>query len=141
MKYVKSARSLLSSLLTIVALSATAKTGSGYALDSNESYGLITVVVSSVDYSSEVTRVKGALKGEPNTSNRIDELMLIAPSGDVYHAIDIDGIDMNRYFQWEGNGLIDVEIDFSPLEKMPFFNLLMKGPKGESNSRILKTTR
>lgn len=58
-----------------------------------------------------VTRVAGALLGEPHTSNRIDKILLIN-GNDTIVANDIDGVDFERYYQWEDDGLIRIEIDF-----------------------------
>ncbi len=69
-----------------------------------------------------IIRVKGNLVGRPHTSNRIDSATLTV-NGTVYQAVDIDGIDFERYFQWDDDGLIPLEIDFKipkgkPLPKL-----------------------
>lgn len=61
--------------------------------------------------SDSVLRVGGSLIGKPHTSNRIDRILLVS-GNDTIVANDIDGIDFNRYYQWEDNGQIAVEIDF-----------------------------
>lgn len=59
-----------------------------------------------------IIRVKGSLIGAPHTSHRINSARLLI--GKVsYEATDIDGIDFERYFQWEDDGIIPLEIDFS----------------------------
>lgn len=59
-----------------------------------------------------IIRVKGSLIGTPHTSHRINSARLLI--GKVsYEATDIDGIDFERYFQWEDDGIIPLEIDFS----------------------------
>lgn len=64
-----------------------------------------------------LVRISGNLVGVPHTSCRIDS---IAVSG--RHAMtaanDIDGVDFQRYFQWEDDGTIPLEIDFPGAEKV-----------------------
>ncbi|MDE6581482.1 MAG: hypothetical protein K2K47_03025 [Duncaniella sp.] len=77
----------------------------------------VAFTVDSIDFRKDLTRVYGKLTGEPHTSNRIDDAMLYTPSGN-YEATDIDGVDFRRYFQWEDEGVILLEIDF-PRAKSP----------------------
>ncbi|MCX4258773.1 MAG: hypothetical protein OSJ34_03520 [Muribaculaceae bacterium] len=58
-----------------------------------------------------VTRVCCTLTGNPNTSSRVDSCTLIL-GGQAYGSLDIDGVDFKRYFQWEEDGQIPVEVDF-----------------------------
>ena len=64
-----------------------------------------------------LVRISGNLVGVPHTSCRIDS---IAVSGRhaVTAANDIDGVDFQRYFQWEDDGTIPLEIDFPGAEKV-----------------------
>lgn len=62
--------------------------------------------IDSIDYRSDLTRVYGKLIGTPHTSNCITEI-----SG----ATDIDGVDFKRWYQFEDDGIIDIEIDFPPM--------------------------
>lgn len=70
-------------------------------------------VISEVIYKSDdnLTRVCGNLIGRPHTSARIDGVTLKS-AGAVIKANDIDGVDFERYFQWEDDGNIYIEIDF-----------------------------
>lgn len=77
----------------------------------------IAFTVDSIDFRKDLTRVYGKFTGTPHTSNRIDNATLYTPSG-AYEATDIDGVDFRRYFQWEDEGEILVEIDF-PRVKAP----------------------
>lgn len=79
----------------------------------------ISLVVDSIDYRGDLTRVYGRIIGRPHTSNRIDSLYLTPAGGAVLEATDIDGVDMRRYFQWEDNGEIGLEIDFPAIKKRP----------------------
>lgn len=58
-----------------------------------------------------IVRVKGDLKGIPHTSSRIDAAVLVVGT-QTFTAQDIDGVDFERYFQWEDEGVIPLEIDF-----------------------------
>ncbi len=80
----------------------------------------------------KLIRVKGTLIGDPHTSHRINAARLLA-GNQSYVAIDIDGIDFERYFQWEDEGTIPLEIDFAIPEgaKMPEL--------GKSSSIIFST--
>lgn len=37
-------------------------------------------------------------------------------NNDALTANDIDGVDFHRYFQWENEGRIDLEVDFPPIK-------------------------
>ena len=45
---------------------------------------------------------------------------------------DIDGVDMKRYFQWEDENYIEVEIDFPPMKKSRTMTVSVVGPNGNS---------
>ena len=81
----------------------------------------MTVMVDKVDNenSDEVTRVTCALLSTPHTSSRIDSIALVRPGGKRFMATDIDGVDFRRYFQWEDESYLMVEVDF-PLQSKAF---------------------
>lgn len=60
---------------------------------------------------SEVTRITFDLVSSPHTSARIDSISATI-NGEIVKAIDIDGVDFKRYFQWEDDGIIRIEVDF-----------------------------
>lgn len=62
--------------------------------------------------SDEVTRFGVDLISIPHTSSRIDSAQIRRMNGDICVATDIDGVDFNRYFQWEDEGTISIEVDF-----------------------------
>ncbi len=64
------------------------------------------------------TRFIVDLVSVPNTSSRIDSATWIA-DGRRCLANDIDGVDFQRYFQWEEDGVVRVEIDFPRLKRLP----------------------
>lgn len=64
-----------------------------------------------VGFRKDLTRVYCSFVARPHTAHRIDKVTL----GGI-EAIDIDGVDMGRYFQTEESGRIDLEIDFPPMK-------------------------
>lgn len=67
-------------------------------------------------------RISLCLIGIPHTSQRIDGVdLVIGPK--LVKAVDIDGIDFERYFQFEDSGVQTIEIDF------PFKGTLPKTAK------------
>ena len=65
--------------------------------------------------SDGVSRISVFLLSTPSTSSRIDSVTLVNGTKH-FRATDIDGVDFSRYFQWEDNGEIMVEVDF-PLQR------------------------
>lgn len=56
-------------------------------------------------------RITVCVVGIPHTSQRIDGVdLVIGPK--VVKATDIDGVDFERYFQFEDEGVVMLEIDF-----------------------------
>lgn len=96
---------------------------------------VLAVVVDSVDYRTDLTRVYGKLVGRPHTSGRVDGATFL--SGKISRsATDIDGVDFKRYFQWEDDGVIPVEIDFPPLKPVKTARLVLSTSRGESVTTI-----
>lgn len=99
----------------------------------------MTVTVDSVDFRTDLTRVYCHVNGRPHTAQRIDRVMLEAPGVSVA-ANDIDGVDFERYFQWEDEGVINLELDFAPLPKLDQITLKMTtiyGPVSSAQTPIL----
>ena len=113
-----SLRLIIAALLTGVALTAPAETRDVRRATSR-STGALTLLADSIDFRSDLTRIYGRLSGVPHTAGRIDMLMMQAPGGEPRQFTDIDGVDAERWFQWEDDGVIAVEIDFPPLDKVP----------------------
>lgn len=62
--------------------------------------------------SDGVNRLSIKLVGPSHSSSRVDSAKIFMADGLIYAATDIDGIDFNRYFQWEDGGVQSIEIDF-----------------------------
>lgn len=56
-------------------------------------------------------RIQLCIVGIPHTSDRIDGVDLVIGSK-VVKATDIDGVDFERYFQFEDAGVLTIEVDF-----------------------------
>lgn len=92
---------------------------------------VLSVVVDSVEYRQDLTRLYGKLVGMPHTSGRIDAASLLSGKT-AMPAADIDGVDFNRYFQWEDDGLIPIEIDFRASSPLNAAQLILTTTRGES---------
>ena len=91
--------------------------------------GPMELVVDSVDFRKDLTRVYGKVKGQPHTSNRVNKLTMTVGKRQ-FEATDVDGFDMNRWFQWEDSGVIPVEFDFPAMAQQKAFEISVDGPKG-----------
>lgn len=76
-----------------------------------------SVVIDSIAWREDLTRVYCRIIGRPHTSDRIDGVEMNVPKR-KYIADDIEGVDFKRYFQWEDEDAIELEIDF-PAVKEP----------------------
>ncbi len=102
---------------------------------------VMDIRVDSVDYRGDLTRLYGMLIGKPHTSNRIDRVVLTDSIGGRVIAIDIDGVDLGRWFQWESNGLIPIEIDFPAMNVTQRFELESIGPKEYGKWNVIKSDK
>lgn len=83
----------------------------------------------SIAYRPDLTRLYGRISGQPHTSGRIDSIRISAPA--IAPATDIDGVDFKRWFQWEDDGMIPLEIDFPamrPAAKLTIQVITSRGP-------------
>ncbi len=97
----------------------------------------INLVVDSIDFRDDLTRLYGRLIGRPHTSQKIVKMEMRLPSG-TFEATDIDGIDFNRWFQWEDDGTIPVEIDFKAMSPVKSGTLIMETARGVDTSNFSK---
>lgn len=76
------------------------------------------VKVDRVDNSNTdgVSRISCLLVGIPHTSSRVDSVIAVI-RGISYKSTDIDGIDYGRYFQWEDEGVIPVDVDIKRIKE------------------------
>lgn len=109
--------SVLRRLLAVMAIAVNASVAVGAAGAVPGAAGSnMAVEVDSVMFRSDVTRVYCRILGRPHTSQRIDCASLVVNDTEL-NSTDIDGVDFERYFQWEDKGVIPLEIDFDPTRK------------------------
>lgn len=106
----------------------------------SESQGEPTVTVDSIDFRKDLTRVYCHISGRPHTSNRIDRVSMTV-NGRLLECSDIDGVDFNRYFQWEDDGTIPLELDFGPVKKASQGELRLTTPRGETLTKWWSVTK
>lgn len=99
------------------------------------------LTMDSIVLTDEYTRLFGKLSGLPHTSCRIDEIELKGCSTESAVSNDIDGIDYRRWFQWEDDGTIPLEIDFPPSVILSdTFMIEAKTPRGMVQWKYSHTT-
>ncbi len=125
-----------SAILASLYFGLSAKVVRGYQSASDNT---ITFTVDSIDYRSDLTRVYGKLTGRPHTSNRIDGVSFTGKSTAVT-STDIDGVDFQRYFQWEDDGVISIEIDFPAMRVTDNAQILFMTAHGPSTTTVKKTS-
>lgn len=94
--------------------------------------GELLFYADSIDYRKDLTRVYGRISGRPHTSNRIDYIGLRQINTIQIPMTDLDGVDPKRWFQYEDNGEINLEIDFPPMKIPDNMIIDVKGPHGTS---------
>ncbi|MCC8038246.1 MAG: hypothetical protein LIP02_08975 [Bacteroidales bacterium] len=94
----------------------------------------MSLKIDSISQRADLTRVYCRIIGKPHTSDRIDAATLELKGGKV-KATDIDGVDFKRYFQWEDDGVIVLEIDFPPIKKQPRW-LTLKTLRGDVSQEV-----
>ena len=82
----------------------------------------INIIPDKTIKTDEGIRISLCIVGIPHTSERIDSIDLVM-GPKLVKATDIDGIDFERYFQFEDEGVQLVEVDF------PFKGTLPKTAK------------
>lgn len=96
----------------------------------------VDVLSMSNDNSDGVTRMTVRLTSLPNTSSRVDSVTLVAPGGKRFRATDIDGIDFQRYFQWEEEGKVTVDVDFPRQKKLKGGKVIFHTVYGDFTGKI-----
>ena len=103
-------------IITIAAISFMSMAQSGYTCGpaDNKPRHYMKVTVEKVDNANSdgVSRVSCSLIGVPHTSSRVDSVTAVI-GGRTIKATDIDGVDFMRYFQWEDEGVVTVDVDLA----------------------------
>lgn len=128
-------RGAIALLISAVAFAAaTAETVTGY---DTECTGVLLGAIDSIDYRTDLTRVYGRLQGKPHTSGRIDGILMLSGKQRV-PMTDLDGVDKKRWFQWEDNSSISIEIDFGVIQQSDSIVFNIDTPRGKSVWRTTK---
>ncbi len=100
-------------ILAAAALTATtaAVLPQGVSAQVNQLEADINIIPDKVTKTDEGIRISLCLIGIPHTSQRIDSIDLKVGKR-IVPANDIDGIDFKRYFQFEDEGVVTVDVDF-----------------------------
>lgn len=120
--------------LMIAVFAAQARTERNYRMSAAQH---LTLTVDSIDYRSGLTRLYGKFVGRPHTSQKLHEIV-IEYAGRTYKANDIDGVDFDRWFQWEDDGIIPVEIDFPKMPVLKNATITISTVKGVDHCKLTK---
>lgn len=120
--------------LVIAVFAAQARTERNYRLSAAKH---LTLTIDSISYRTSLTRVYGKFVGRPHTSQKLHG-MTIELNGKSYEANDIDGVDFDRWFQWEDDGIIPVEIDFPRTPSLNNATLVISTEKGVDRCLLKK---
>lgn len=83
-----------------------------------------------------VTRMTFSVIGVPHTAARIDSVTISMPGRKPCKAVDIDGVDFGRWFQWEDTPSIEVEIDFPGTNYKAGASLIFYTPRGNVKTTL-----
>jgi len=97
----------------------------------------INLVIDSIDFRADLTRIYARMIGSPHTSQKIERIEMRVPAG-RFEATDIDGVDFKRWFQWEEDGVIPIEIDFKAMEPAQSGTLVVETARGVDSSNFTK---
>ncbi|MBD5266665.1 MAG: hypothetical protein HDS41_00540 [Bacteroides sp.] len=97
----------------------------------------VNLIIDSIDFREDLTRLYGRMIGVPHTSQKINRMEMKVGSS-VFNAEDIDGVDFERWFQWEDDGVISIEVDFKAMQPVKSGTLIIETARGVDSSRFSK---
>lgn len=97
----------------------------------------VNLIIDSIDFREDLTRLYGRIIGVPHTSQKINRMEMKVGSS-VFNAEDIDGVDFERWFQWEDDGVISIEVDFKAMQPVKSGTLIIETARGVDSSRFSK---
>ena len=97
----------------------------------------VNLIIDSIDFREDLTRLYGRMIGVPHTSQKINRMEMKVGSS-VFNAEDIDGVDFVRWFQWEDDGVISIEVDFKAMQPVKSGTLIIETARGVDSSRFSK---
>lgn len=83
-----------------------------------------------------LTRLQLKLIGKAHTAGRIDSVCVFGPDSVGVAAMDIDGVDFGRWFQWEDEPVIEIELDLPGTGYIGGETLTFYGPRGAVSCKI-----
>lgn len=79
--------------------------------------------IDSIDFRKDLTRIYGRFIGTPHVGIKIKQILLTTNFNAQYFATDTDGFDLDKYFQFEETPTFNVEIDFEPIQPIPWVEI------------------
>ena len=126
---------ILAILFLVIAVSvANARVEKNYK---NTAADHVNLIIDSIDFREDLTRLYGRMIGVPHTSQKINRMEMKVGSS-VFNAEDIDGVDFERWFQWEDDGVISIEVDFKAMQPVKSGTLIIETARGVDSSRFSK---
>lgn len=106
-------RVLRNFILAVAALTATSAMviPQGVSAQVNQLDADMNIIPDKVAKTDSGIRISLCLIGIPHTSQRVDSVDLKVGKK-IVPANDIDGVDFKRYFQFEDEGVVTIEVDF-----------------------------
>lgn len=83
-----------------------------------------------------LTRLQLKLIGISHTAGRIDSVYVFGADRVGVAATDIDGVDFGRWFQWEDEPVIVIELDLPGVAYTGWETLTFYGPRGNVSCKI-----
>ena len=126
---------ILAILFLVIAVSvANARVEKNYK---NTAADHVNLIIDSIDFREDLTRLYGRMIGVPHTSQKINRMEMKVGSS-VFNAEDIDGVDFERWFHWEDDGVISIEVDFKAMQPVKSGTLIIETARGVDSSRFSK---
>ncbi len=97
----------------------------------------VNLIIDSIDFREDLTRLYGRMIGKPHTSQKINRVEMRV-GNEAFKAEDIDGIDFERWFQWEDDGVISIEVDFKAMKPVKSGTLIIETARGVDTSKFSK---
>ncbi len=97
----------------------------------------VNLIIDSIDFREDLTRLYGRMIGRPHTSQKINR-MEMRVGNEAFKAEDIDGVDFERWFQWEDDGVISIEVDFKAMKPVKSGTLIIETARGVDTSKFSK---
>lgn len=97
----------------------------------------VNLIIDSIDFREDLTRLYGRMIGRPHTSQKINRMEMKVGS-EAFKAEDIDGVDFERWFQWEDDGVISIEVDFKAMKPVKSGTLIIETVRGVDTCKFSK---